>query len=141
MKKIFLVLVMVLIAVTGCSKKNLKLATFAPEAFAYDLGDGWEVNSTIRVRGFAQDEVNDIYKATFNYQVDLVTPGGKTIKNIFTKKEDKTDKEKMTDVPLEVQFELDSTYKAGKYKVVYTIEDVIAQKSITAEKDFDLGGD
>ncbi len=43
--------------------------------------------------------------------------------------EDKTDKEKMTDVPLEAQFDLDSTYALGDYKVIFKIKDVISGNS------------
>ena len=49
MKKIFFVLVSLLIIIS-CSKKDVKFEAFSAEAFAFDIGDGTaEVNATVRI--------------------------------------------------------------------------------------------
>ncbi|MCK7526092.1 MAG: hypothetical protein MZV64_55045 [Ignavibacteriales bacterium] len=74
MKKVILVLVALLIVIS-CSKKDVKFEAFSAEAFAFDLGDGTaEVNATVRVKGFTQTEKDDIYKAAVAYDVDLIKP-------------------------------------------------------------------
>ena len=95
----------------SCSKEEpVKMETFSTDAFAYDLGDSWEVNATTRVKGFNQKEEGNNYSATIAYDVDLVTPAGDTIRALISRVEDKTDNERIMDIPLEAQFELDSTY-------------------------------
>ncbi len=57
----------------------MKLQAFSL-SIAYSLTDGWEVNTTVRVKGFKQDKENETYIAKFSYSIDLVTPKGETIK-------------------------------------------------------------
>jgi hypothetical protein len=126
----------------SCSKEEpVKIETFSPEAFAYDIGGAWEVNATTRVKGFAQNENENKYTATLAFDVDLVTPKGDTIKSLISKVDDKTDKEKMADVPLEAQFDLDSTYTIGDYKVVFKIKDVLSNQTATSTASFKLSKD
>ena len=128
--KVLIILFLTTLIFYSCSKeKPVKIETFSPEAFAYDIGDGWEVDATTRVKGFAQNEKEKKFSATLAFDVDLVTPKGDTIKSLISRVEDKTDKEKMTDVPLEAQFDLDSTYALGDYKVIFKIKDVISGNS------------
>ena len=126
----------------SCGKEEpVKIETFSPEAFAYDIGEGWEVNATTRVKGFVQNEKENNYSATIAFDVDLVTPRGDTIKALISKVEDKTDKEKMADVPLEAQFDLDSTYTTGDYKVIFRIKDVLSNQTSTSAASFKLSKD
>jgi hypothetical protein len=111
----------------SCGKEEpVKMETFSTEAFAYDLGDSWEVNATTRVKGFNQKEEGNNYSATIAYDVDLVTPAGDTIKALISRVEDKTDNERIMDIPLEAQFELDSTYAAGEYTIIFNIKDALS---------------
>ncbi len=138
--KILIILFLTTLIFYSCSKeKPVKIETFSPEAFAYDIGDGWEVDATTRVKGFAQNEKENKYTATLAFDVDLITPKGDTIKSLISRVEDKTDKEKMTDVPLEVQFDLDSTYALGDYKVIFKVKDVLSGKGAISITTFKIG--
>jgi hypothetical protein len=139
MKKLIVILIGALIFYSCSKEKPVKLETFSPEAFAYDIGDGWEVDATTRVKGFAQNEKEDKFSTTLAFDVDLVTPKGDTIKSLISRVEDKTDKEKLTDVPLEAQFDLDSTYAIGDYKVIFKVKDVLSGNRAISVTSFKLG--
>lgn len=125
MKKIFVVLFLILIAWSCGKKEEVKLDAFSPEAFAYDIGDGWEVNATVRIKGFkvTKEENSNLYNASVSYSTDLITPADSTIKNVFEDIIHKSDSEKIVDIPLEAQFNIDSTFKPGNYKIMYHIND------------------
>ncbi len=124
---------------SSCSKKEeTKLEAFSPEAFAYDVGNQFEVNASTRVKGFQQKEENKKFKASLSYDIDIVKPDGDTIKSMITRVEDKINDEKMTDVPLEIQFNLDSTYTLGKYKLIFEIKDVNSDARASTSASFDL---
>jgi hypothetical protein len=124
---------------SSCSKKDeTKLEAFSPEAFAYDIGGAFEVNASTRVKGFQQKEENKKFKASLAFDIDIVKPNGDTIKSMITRVEDKINDEKMTDVPLEIQFNLDSTYALGKYKLIFDIKDVNTKQTTTSSAAFDL---
>lgn len=128
-----------LIAFFGCSKKaEVKLTAFNAEAFAYDLSDGWELNSTVRIKGFTYKEENKKFLSSMDFTVDLITPKGDTLKSLFKGNDKKENNEKAADIPLEAQVNLDSTYKAGKYKVVFNIKDNFSGQTTTTEKEFEI---
>lgn len=132
-------LLAVLLFSFGCSKKEeTKLAAFNAEAFAYDLSDGWELNSTVRVKGLTYKEENKKFLSSMDFTVDLVTPKGDTVKSIFKGSDKKENSEKASDLPLEAQANLDSTYKAGKYKVLFNITDNYGGQKTTAVKEFEI---
>ena len=59
----------------SCGKKeDVKFEAFSPEAFAYDIGDAWEINATVNVKGFKKEEVDDEFSASFDFNVDLIGP-------------------------------------------------------------------
>lgn len=138
--KIFLPLfVLSLLLITSCSKEETKLEVFNPEAFAYDLGNTWEVNAMINVKGFEQREGRgDTFEASISYSADIKTPDGKTEENLYSDKINISAEEEIIDIPLEVQFELDSTYSIGKYEIIFYIRDNYSQNSITGSVEFDL---
>lgn len=123
------------------SDEPARLETFSTEAFAFDLGDSWEVNAITRVKGFSQTEEDNNFSATITYDIDLVTPDGDTIKGLISRVEDKTDSERIMDIPLEAQFELDSTYAAGKYEVIFNIQDPVTEGTATSIACFELVND
>jgi hypothetical protein len=109
----------------GCGKDDkTKIEAYNAEAFAYDLGESWEVNATTRVKGFFQKEENGTFTALLSYDIDLVTAAGDTIKSLISRTEDKMKNERMSDVDLETQFDLDSTYNEGNYKVIFNVKDM-----------------
>ncbi len=125
---------------SACSKKNeAKLEAFSPEAFAYNMGDSSEVDATTRVKGFVQIQENGMYKAALSYQVDIVTPAKDTVKSLMTRVVDRSSKEKMSDTPLEAQFDLDSTYKNGNYTLIYRIKDVNSGQTAVSKAAFNVG--
>ena len=139
MKKIFPIIFIVFLLISGCTKKQeVKLEAFSPEAFAYGLGDSSEVDATVRVKGFQQDENNGWYSATLSYDVDLITTKGDTIKSIISKVMDKKQKDKIADTPLEIQFDLDSTYTKGSYKLIFRIKDALSGKTVTSSAGFNI---
>ncbi len=121
------------------NKDEVKFEAFNPEAFAYDLGNTWEVNAMINVKGFEQREGSgDIFEASISYSADIKTPNGKTEENLYSDKINISAQEEIIDIPLEVQFELDSTYSFGKYTIIFNITDLYSQNSITGSAEFDL---
>jgi hypothetical protein len=127
-----------LILTFSCSKKEeVKFEAFSPEAFAYDIGDSWEVNATINVKGFKKIETGEEYSVSLNYKVDLITPDGDTTKNIFSDTKEVQEKE-IDDVQLEAQFELDYSSVKGKYKIIFNITDNNSGKSISSAVEFEL---
>jgi hypothetical protein len=139
MKYFISAFVVCLLIFTGCSKKEeAKLEAYNAEAFAYDLGDSWEVNSTTRVKGFFQKEENGTFTALLSYDIDLVTAAGDTIKSLISRTEDKMKNEKMSDVDLETQFELDSTYSEGNYKVIFNVKDMNTEQTVKSSAEFVL---
>jgi hypothetical protein len=139
MNKITILLFFLPLLVNSCGKDETKLEAFNPEAFAYDLGDAWEVNAMINVKGFEQREANgDTFEASISYSADIKTPNGKTVENLYSDKINISSQEQISDIPLEVQFELDSTYTFGKYTIFFNISDVYSENRITGFAEFDL---
>ncbi len=141
MKTIFkyLLLASVLLIYSGCSKKEEpKLETFSAEAFAYDMETSWEINSSIRVKGFAQAEEGKSFKHSLTYSVSLITPSGEVIKGLDSGEINDAPAEKPADLSIEVQYELNKTNGPGKYKIVYEIKDELAGKTAKGEKDFEV---
>jgi hypothetical protein len=141
--KIFINFLLVAFLFTlGCSKKEeTKLTAFNAEAFAYDLSDGWELNSTVRVKGFTQKEDNKKFSSSIDYSVDLITPKGDTLKSLYKGSDKKINGEKVSDIPLEAQINLDSTFKAGKYRVVFNMKDNFNGEKTSIEKEFEISKD
>ena len=139
--KFFLALLsVILIFITGCSKKEeVKLTAFSTEAFAYGMGDSSEVDATTRVKGFQQEQKNNLYSSTLSYDVDLITPKGDTIKSIVSRVVDKSSKEKLTDIQLDTQFDVGPSFIKGKYKLVFRIKDALSRATTSSTANFDLG--
>ena len=138
MKKVFLIIIS-LFVMAACNKKEVKFETLSSEAFAYDIGNGTsEVNASVRVKGFTQNEKNGEYSSSISFSVDLQKPDSSIIKSIFKDAHAETDKEPISDVGLEAQFDLDSTYAEGKYKLIYNITDDISKIKLTATVNFDI---
>jgi hypothetical protein len=139
MKKNNILLIFVLLLVNSCGKEETKLEAFNPEAFAYDLGNAWEVNAMINVKGFEQREGNgEKFEALISYSADIKIPNGETVEKLFSDKINISAQEEIIDIPLEVQFELDSTYSFGKYTIIFNIKDNYSQNSITGFAEFNL---
>jgi hypothetical protein len=138
MKKILLFIISLLV-IAACSKKEAPFETISSEAFAFDIGDGTvEVNATVRVKGFVQTEKDKIYKAEIAYEVDLQKPDSTVEKSIFSFVQKDEESEPISDIALDAQFTLDSTYQAGVYTLIYNIIDKNSEKTLEAKVNFDL---
>jgi hypothetical protein len=139
MKNIVLFALTVLLF-TYCSKKEEKFEAFSTEAFAYDLGGKWEVNATVRIKGFNQivDKETGNYAATISLIVDLVKPDSSVEAGKFSYVHTETSKEKISDIGLEAQFDLDSTYQEGLYKLIFHIKDANSDNKTSTETELEL---
>ena len=137
MKKYFLLL-FILFSIAACSKKQEKLELFSAESFAYSLDKGWEADASVRVKGFEQNKNNGTYSVKLSYTVDLESPDGKVIKSIDSGKIDKTSAEKMIDLQINSQIQLDSNYKLGNYKLVFNVTDDPTGRKASVQSSFDL---
>ena len=104
--KITLVLLFLLVFVSCNKKEEVKFEAFSPEAFAYDIGDSWEINATVNVKGFTEKETGDELSASFDYTVDLKGSDSLDIEAIFADTKE-VSRDELIDVQLEAQFELD----------------------------------
>lgn len=141
MKKLIFVFTILLILIS-CSKKNVKFEAFSAEAFAFNIGDGTaEVNATVRVKGFTQTEKDDNYRTAVAYEVNLLKPDNSVRKSVYKFVQNDEEKEPISDVALEAQFTLDSSYTAGTYTLVFIISDKNSESKIESKVNFDLKWD
>ncbi|MCW8803760.1 MAG: hypothetical protein OQK57_05115 [Ignavibacteriaceae bacterium] len=137
MRKIIFVC-FILFAVISCSKKEeVKFEAFSPEAFAYDIGDAWEINATVNVKGFVKKEEGDEFTASLEFTIDMNGPDSLEVTNIFGDSKDVTSSE-LIDVQLEAQFELDYNSPEGLYKITFDVTDKNTGEITTAQAEFEL---
>ena len=108
---------------TACSRKIEKFELFSAESFAYSMDSGWELNASVRAKGFEQEESHNKFTAKLSYFADIITPDGKLLKKISSGVVEKTSDEKLIDLPIETQIKLDSTFKLGIYKITFVVKD------------------
>ena len=137
MKKVLSLILLTLIIFSCSKKEEEKFEAFSPEAFAYDIGDSWEVNATVNVKGFVKKETGEEFSASFDYTVDVVGPDSLSKDSIFIDSKDVIENE-LTDVQLEAQFELDYNSPQGLYKIIFNVKDNNSGKVTTAQADFEL---
>jgi hypothetical protein len=137
MKKIFYVFFLVLVFISCSKKDEVKFEAFSPEAFAYDIGDAWEVNATVNVKGFIKKEVGEKLSASLDLFVDLVNPDSSRVESIFVDSKEVTDNE-LIDIQLEAQFELDYDSAEGIYMIIFKIVDNYSGKEISSQTEFEL---
>ncbi len=137
MKKV-IPLLLILALAAACTKKEVKFELFSAEAFAYSLDKGFELDAQTMAKGFKVEKANGSFSARLSYSVDLVMPDGKVKTGIDSAVVAKEDKEEFTEMEIQVQKQLDSSYPLGKYKVVINVTDELTKKKLKIEKDFDL---
>jgi len=136
MKKVLLFACVLI--VVSCSKKPEKFELFSAESFAYSMDKGWELNATVRAKGFEQHENNNKFTAKLSYTVDLVTADGKLAKGIDSGTVDKTADEKIVDLEISSQIKLDASYKTGTNKVIFYVTDDFSNRNATLWSFFEL---
>ncbi len=142
MKTKFLISSFLLFNLLACKNKHEpKLELFNPEAFAFNIGDSWEVNATINAKGFAQNEKDSKWQIKLSYNVDLVTPDSDSLVSIFENNVEEESSEEFSDIQLEAQVEIDSTFGTGKYKLIFNVTDKLAKQSKSTYINFDVTKD
>ena len=108
---------------TNCSEEP-KTVLFNAEAFAFSMGDGWEINASVNAKGFAQIEKDnsDLYFTNLNYSVNLYTPEDTIYSADYGSIVDSTNEE-ILDKQIESQLELDSGFSKGNYIIEFIVED------------------
>ena len=137
MKKVLFVFLLIFATISCSKKEEVKFEAFSPEAFAYDIGDSWEVNATVNVKGFVKKEIGDKLSASFDYSVDLIGPDSLTVDGIFADTKDVTSNE-IIDVQLEAQFELEYDSPEGHYQIKFNITDTNSGEITSAQVGFEL---
>jgi len=137
MNKTLYILLIILLTISCGKKEEVKFEAFSPEAFAYDIGDSWEINATVNVKGFERKEVGDELSTSLGFSVDVIDPDGAETLDIFFDSKEVTSKE-LIDVQLEAQFELDYNSPDGLYKIIFHITDKYSGEIVTAETEFEL---
>jgi len=136
--KIIISSIILFFFIISCGKKEeVKFEAFSPEAFAYDIGDSWEINATVNVKGFEKKEVGDELSTSLGFSVDVIDPDGAESIDVFFDSKEVTSKE-LIDVQLEAQFELDYNSQDGLYKIIFHITDKYSGEIVTAETEFEL---
>jgi hypothetical protein len=137
MKKLTSALIFLLVFASCSKKEEVKFEAFSPEAFAYDIGDSWEINATVNVKGFEKKEVRDELSTSLSFSVDVIDPVGVESIDVFFDSKEVTNKE-LIDVQLEAQFELDYNSPEGFYKIIFHITDKYSGEIVSAEAEFEL---
>jgi hypothetical protein len=137
MKNLAAILIVLFVFISCSKKEEVKFQAFSPEAFAYDIGDSWEVNATVNVKGFVRKEVGDELSASVDYSVDLTGPDSIDVESIFVDSKDVTGSE-LIDVQLEAQFELDYNSPEGLYQITFNVTDNNSGEKTSAQTQFEL---
>lgn len=135
MKKFFPFLLTILLL--SCSEQP-PLELFSPEAFAFELDNGWELNASINVKGFVQEEKNDLFNTNLSYKIDLVTPEQDTLKEFDFGSIVEKNKEESLDATIEVQAEIDSNFSPGNYFLLFYVKDDNSGRDTNSVKTFIL---
>ncbi|MGE5354279.1 MAG: hypothetical protein ACM3P0_19490 [Acidobacteriota bacterium] len=140
MKKIALFFILSLaVTLSSCGRNGgRKLEAFSPEAIAMNAPEGWEVNASVRVKGFDEEVQDNTHKAKLAYSIDLVTPQGKTLNSFAVDTVKENQQEAFLDLGVEAQMALDSTFTTGRYKVIFNVKDLLSGREVKTDKEFEL---
>lgn len=140
MKKLIPILI-ILLSLSSCSKEEMKLELFSPEAFAFSMGESWELNSSVQIKGFLQKEKDEKFSADLSYTVHIITPETDTLFDADYGLIQNTAGEEMIDLSLDVQIEFDSSFSPGEYKIIYEVKDELSEQTAITEAPFRLTSD
>ena len=87
----------------------------------------------MRAKGFGQIENENKFSAKLSYYANLQTPEGKLVNKVSSGIIDRNANEKISEIQIESQIKLDSTYKTGNYKIIFYIKDELSGKEIFTE--------
>lgn len=138
MKNLYLIIFVVSLLFCSCSEEEKQLELFSPEAFAFSLENGWEVNASVQVKGFDQKEKSSEFLFELKYQVDLELPNGEIVTKVDIDNLAEKNSEEVLDYGIDSQIELDSNFTAGKYKLTFTVIDNLSRQTAVISTEFDL---
>lgn len=138
MKYLFITLLLGFVLVSCSKKEEKKFSAYNSQAFAYSLAPGWEVNGLTRVKDFKNIESNGQYSTSISYSVFLVNPKNDTLKAVSDTTISQTSQDKMNDTEIDTQFDLDSTYAKGKYKLIFNLKDTNSGQTSSSSASFTL---
>jgi hypothetical protein len=137
--KWILVLSLFLILFTSCSEeKNTDLEAYNTEVYVFDIGDEYEVNVSLRLKGFKIEEEGSELKSSFLYETDLIKPDGSREEGFISKTEDVLFTEHVGDTGLDIQFNLDGNFEPGEYTLVINLRDNYTGSQTKTETEFRL---
>lgn len=137
MKKRLSLLIFALFLFSCAEEKPLEL--FSPEAFAFTLDSGWELNASVNVKGFRQiEDDNNIYHAGLSYYINFVTPENDTLKRFDFGSIVEESEEEFIDLTIEMQAEIDSNFSPGLYSLIFFVKDQYSEKDTSIVKVFEL---
>lgn len=140
MKNPLIGLLSLLFLLGSCEPEKLKLELFSPDAFAFSLEDGWELNATVNVKGFKQNSVNDKYSCKVSFLIHLITPSD-TMYNADWGVLEETSDEEMMDLTIESQIEFNSNFESGEYQLLLFAEDLFNANKDTVTIPFSLSAE
>ncbi|MFC2135014.1 hypothetical protein ACFLTH_10375 [Bacteroidota bacterium] len=138
MKKLFLLPLFFTILFMSCSKEEKKLELFSPDAFAFQLDNGWELNASVQAKGFSIEEVDDVYTARLSYYLNLVLPSGELLEDVMYDIVTEKSEEEIMELSIDAQVELDSSFDEGEYKIIFYVMDDYTEQEVSIEKTFEL---
>ncbi|MBU2506441.1 MAG: hypothetical protein KJ799_06930 [Bacteroidetes bacterium] len=130
---IFCVITIFTLLVSSCASDEPKLELFNPEAFAFSLDEGWEINSSANVKGIKHIQSEDEFSIQLSYHINLINPEFDTLEYADFGKIEKTNSEQFLDIPIESQIELNGTFPLGEYKIVFSVFDENSKQSVSIE--------
>ncbi len=128
MKKVFVLFLFLSIIFSGCSKKQKTFELFNPKVNVSKTGNGYKLNASVQVRGFVQEENAGKYFANLSYSINLYSSKGYILNNVDSGLIKKEKNSILTGILVKATADLDSTFKAGKYKLLFIVNDNLSQK-------------
>ncbi len=118
----------------------MNLELFSPDAFAFSMDDGWDLNATVNVKGFKQNYEDDEYSSRVSYFIHIVTPTDTIYKADYGVLEESSSEE-MLDLTIESQIAFNSSFEAGEYMMLVFAEDQFNANKDTLTIPFTLSAD
>jgi hypothetical protein len=131
-------LVLLLAVFISCGEEDQNLEAYSSETFVFDIGEEYEVNTSVRIRGFKLEEQGDEFASSVYYELDLQRPDGSIEEDIVSKIEEFFFSERVKDAGIDIQFNLDKSYDPGRYSVIINLVDNYSEYSTTATAEFEL---
>ena len=119
----------------------MPIEIFSPETYAYQLDNGWELNASAQIKGLKPKINNEEFIYSVTYSADIISPSNDTLKSIDSGEVEKTAEENLSDIQLEIQAELDSTFAVGQYQIIINIKDKFSDKTAKLQSTFELTAD